>query len=56
MQGIDGGFPVDRRGGTVVDEAPEIVSGEPGAVGDDQPADGLERIEAFGSGPERGRE
>lgn len=58
VQGVDGGFPVDcRRAGTVVDEAAEVVAaGEPCAVGDDQPGGGLERVEALGSGPERGRE
>jgi hypothetical protein len=40
----------------VVDEAGEVVAVEPGAVGDDQPGGGLERVEAFGGGPERGRE
>src|SRR6266700_2110918 len=45
------------RAGTVVDEAAEVVgAGEPCAVGDDQPGRGLERVESFGSGPERGRE
>ena len=33
MQGVDGGFPVDRgRAGTMADEADEVVgTGEPGA-------------------------
>ena len=41
----------------MADEAAEVVvAGEPGAVGDDQPGGGLERADAVGSGPERGRE
>jgi hypothetical protein len=40
----------------VVDEAGEIVAFKPGAVGDDQPGGGLERVEALGGGAEVGRE
>jgi hypothetical protein len=40
----------------MVDEAREVVAGEPGAVGDDQRGGGFERVEAFGAGAERGRE
>ena len=51
VQGGDGGFPVvRRRAGAVVDEAGEVVAGEPGAVGDDQPGSGLERVEAISGG------
>ena len=43
--------------GAVADEVAEVVAaGEPYAVGDDQSGGGLERVEARGSGPERGRE
>jgi hypothetical protein len=43
--------------GAVADEpAGEVVALEPGAVGDDQPGGGLDRVEAFSGGAKRGRE
>jgi hypothetical protein len=62
--GVEGGdhcFPVDagQFGAGIcdavrdVDEAPEILTGWPRAVGEDHPGAGFERVEAVGSGAER---
>jgi hypothetical protein len=48
---VDGGRP-----GSLVDEAGEIVAGQPGRLGDDQPRGGFERAEAVSGGAERQRE
>jgi hypothetical protein len=40
----------------VLDEALEVVAGKPGAVGDDQPGGGFERVEAFSAGAKCGRQ
>jgi hypothetical protein len=57
LYALASGFPVDRRrASAVVDEAGEISAVEPGAVSDDQPGGGLERVDALGGGAERRRE